>query len=461
MNPTAHSLPTRVRLGLRQELGPLLRLALPVVAAEIGWMSMGLVDTLLVGRLGAVALGAVSIGSSLFAAVAIFGMGMLFGLDYLVAHAWGGGRIEEAHRSFLHGVYLAFGLGILLMAAIAWALPQIGHLGIDPAVSRQAGRYVRALNWGLLPLLLFVALRRYLQAIGQVMPVMLALVSANVINLVVAWTLIFGRFGFRGMGSEGAGWATSLARFYLLLFLVVSLARHDRGQEKRLRDASRQVDRGEMRRLLLLGLPAAIQITLEVGVFAVASMLVGRLGAVPLGAHQVALVIASLTFMVPLGVSSAGAVRVGQALGAGDAPAARRAGWTALLLGVGFMSVAALVLATLSRPIVSLFTADAAVIATGGTLLLVAAVFQLFDGMQVVSSGILRGTGDTRMPMLANLLGHWLVGLPIGWYLGFRLAMGVVGIWAGLCVGLMAVGVGLLAAWIRRARRLPALVGAA
>jgi len=198
-----------------------------------------------------------------------------------------------------------------------------------------------------------------------------------------------------------------------------------------------------------LGCPAAMQITLEVGVFAAATALAGRLTPVALAAHQIAMQVASLTFMVPLGMASAGAVRVGQALGRHDPEAAEHSGWMALMLGAGFMGLAGLGLVSMPQFIMRIFTVDAAVISLGASLLLLAAVFQLFDGVQVVTTGILRGTGDTRTPMVCNLIGHWLIGLPIGYVFCFLMAWGVFGLWIGLSLGLILVGVVLLGVWSR------------
>ena len=207
-----------------------------------------------------------------------------------------------------------------------------------------------------------------------------------------------------------------------------------------------------MKHLLRLGLPAALQITLEMGVFATATALAGLLDAASLAGHQIALTAASVTFMVPLGVSSAGAVRVGHAVGRADRPGAAAAGWTALLIGVTFMSVAGLAFLVLPEAIVRAFSSDATVIRTGATLLVVAAFFQLFDGVQVVATGILRGLGDTRSPMLWNLVGHWMLGLPVGYGLCFVAGRGITGLWIGLCVGLISVGAVLLLIWARRVR---------
>ncbi len=440
---------------IRGELRPTFVLAWPVVTAELGWMTMGLVDTIIVGRVSAEALGAVSVGSHIFFAIAMFGIGMLFGLDYLVSYAHGAGRLDEARRWLGQGLWLAASLAVLLTGVMMLLRANLDRLGIQPEVAVAAGPYLGALLWSFLPLLLFATLRRYLQALGQVRPVMIALVSANLLNLAANWLLVFGNWGFPALGAAGSGWATTASRVYLFLYLLVFTLRFEQraGRGARLPLA---LEPARVLRLARLGLPAALQLLLECGVFAVATVLAAGLAPIALAAHQVALSAASFTFMVPLGVSAAAAVRVGSALGRRKPVAAGLAGWSALLLGTGAMVVSALLFLVVPRPILRIFTTDLEVIAVGVGLLAVAALFQLFDGLQVVATGALRGAGDTRTPMLANLAGHWLLGLPIGAWLCYRAGWGIIGLWSGLCIGLIAVAIVLIAVWSRRAVALAA-----
>lgn len=433
----------------RAELGPLSRLAWPVVLAELGWMGMALVDTMMLGRVSPEALGGVSIGNGVFFVAAIFGTGVLFGLDFTVAHAFGAGRREEMHLWLLAGVYASFFLAAVLMLVVRIVLPLLPAVGVRPEVAREAIVYGEIVTWSLLPIFLFNALRRYLQAANLVKAVMLALVSANAINAVADWALIFGHLGFPALGVAGAAWATMVSRTYLLLFLLAYLVRRERRESTGLWRVSLRWDAARLRRLLALGLPAALQLTLEVGVFVLATTLVGTLDAVSLAAHHIALSAASVTFMVPLGISSAAAVRVGQAIGGGDARRAQAAGWAAIALGAAAMAIGGLLFVFVPEPIVRIFTNDGTTIAVGVSLLAIAAIFQLFDGVQVVSTGALRGVGDTRTPMLTNLFAHWLLGLPIGYFLAFHAGLGVTGIWVGLCLGLIAVALVLLTVWSR------------
>jgi MATE family multidrug resistance protein len=439
---------------IAEEAGPMLRLAIPIVLAELGWMTMAIVDTMMVGRQAdsAVAIGAVSLGTVLYLVVAIPGTGIMLGLDTLVSHSYGAGDVEDCHRSLVNGVYLSLGLGPVLMGLIWLGEPLLRSLHIEQDIVGQAIPYLRTLNWSTLPLLLFFVFRRYLQGINLVKPVMFSLISANLLNLVGNWALVFGHLGFRAMGTVGSGWSTCASRSYMAFVLLVYCVYYDARYKTGLREASRLPHFPRVWRLLSLGFPAAMQFGIEVAVFAVAATLIGKLGAVPLASHQIALNTASLTYMVPLGISSAAAVRVGQALGRRDAPAASRAGWTALALGSCFMACMALTFWLVPHYIVRIYTPDPVVIRAASQLLFVAAFFQLFDGLQVVATGALRGTGDTRTPMFCHLAFYWLVGLPLGVYLGFRLGWGAPGMWAGLCVALIFIGSTLLYLWHRKER---------
>ncbi len=430
----------------------MLALAVPVVGAELGWMAMGIVDTIMVGPLGAEATGAVGLGSNLFIAVAIFGIGVLLGLDTMVSQEHGAGRDDEARRSLAQGVYLALACSPVLMGLIRILIPFLPGWGLLEAVLVRTIPYLEALTWSTAPLLVFAAFRRYLQAIDVVKPITFALVTANLINGFACWALVYGRFGLPELGVEGSGWATCLARVYMMAAALVSFAIWGRGSRP-FQDWP-GIEPGRLWRLIRLGWPAALQLGLEVGVFATATALAGRLDAVSLAAHQIVLNVSSLTFMVPLGIASAGAVRVGQALGRGDARAASTSGWAALVIGAGFMTVSGLSLLVFSRPIVALFTEDPQVVATSIQLFLLAAAFQLFDGIQVVATGILRGAGDTRSSMICNLVAHWGIGLPIGWILAFGMGRGITGLWVGLSIGLTLAGFANLATWAWRARHL-------
>ncbi len=433
-------------------------LAAPVVVAELGWITMGMVDTLMVGPLGAEAIGAVGLGSALFIAVGIFGMGMLLGLDTLVSQAFGAGRIDECHRWLLHGCVLALLLTVPTTLLLLWMSATLDRWGMNPDVLRLVRPYLAAVAWSALPLLLYFSLRRYLQGVGVVRPIMITLILANLLNVVANWALIYGHLGAPALGVAGSAWATVLARVVMVVSLAVVIVRRERQRRPGLMETPLAIEWTRLRRLIALGAPAAGQLTLEVGVFAAGSALAGRMLPASLAAHQIALNLAGFSFMVPLGLASAGAVRVGHAIGRGDAAGAARAGWTALLFGVSFMSVASLTFIAIPRVLLGAFTTDPSVVELGVTLLAVAAVFQLFDGLQGVATGVLRGLGDTRTPMFWNLGGHWGIGLPLAYLLAFRFGFGVIGLWWGLSAGLIICGIALLAVWWRRIHAVPHLL---
>lgn len=440
-----------MRASFRSELVPMLRLAVPVVMAELGWMAMGVVDTLMVGSLGPEAISAVGVGASMHIAVAIFGMGVLLGLDTLVSQAFGAGDIGDCHRWLFDGLTLAALMTLPIMAVCLLLAFSIPSLGFHAAVAPHLQSYFFIIIWSTPFLLAYAACRRYLQGMHLATPVMFALITANLLNAVMDWALIYGHLGLPRLGVAGAAWATLFSRIYMLAALAAAIWWTDRrsGHESIWR-IPRIVDPARLRRLLTLGLPAASQMLAEVGVFALATALAGTLDPISGASHQIALNLAGIAFMIPLGVGSAGAVRVGHAVGAGDPVRAAAAGWTAILLGVTFMLASGALFVVMPRTLIGWFSLDPAVLTVGTSLLYLAAIFQLFDGIQGVITGTLRGLGDTRTPMLVNLAAHWLLGLPVSYTLCFVIGWGVWGLWVGLSLGLIVTGTILLWVWTRK-----------
>jgi multidrug resistance protein, MATE family len=451
VHPSASNKSSPVRLG--HELRALLRLAIPVVLSELGWMSMSVVDTIMVGHLSPTAIGAVGVGSALYYAPSLFGLGILLGLDTLVAQAYGRGDFDECHHALSQGVYLAIGYTPLAMALI-WTLPHFfPAMGLTAAVRGDATAYLRLLNWGTLPLLFYAAFRRYLQGVGRVRPVTFALVSANLVNWFGNWVLIYGKWGFPTMGVRGSALSTCFARAYMAGVLIWWAWKHERERGHPLFARWQGLRMQRLFDLLRLGLPSASQVVLEVGAFGVTTLMAGRLAPEILAAHQIMLTTASLTYMVPLGVSAAAAIAVGHATGAGQTQRGRRAGWLAIAVGAGFMALAAIAFVAAPKLILAAYTRDARVIGIGVKLLLLAAIFQVFDGIQTVSTGALRGLGRTRAPMLINLLGYWLLGLPLGYILCFHTTMGVYGLWSAMTGALILVAALVLAEWARESAK--------
>jgi MATE family multidrug resistance protein len=446
---------------MRTELRAMLRIAGPVILGEIGWMTMGLVDSAMVGPLGPAALGATGLSANLFIAIAIFGMGLMLGLDMLVSRATGAGDRAEGIRWLGNGLWLALAASPVLLLAAAGIFLTIDHWGLHPDVLVLARPYLRTLLLGLPPLLVYAACRRYLQGIHVVGPIVWALVTANILNAFGNWVLIYGHLGMPALGVIGSAWATNIARVYVAAAMWFAVRRVHRRWGPDTPPVRIAITRARLMELLQLGGPAAAQVTLEVGVFSVASAMAGMLTPVALGSHQVTLNIVSTAFMVPLGLSSAAAVRVGHAAGARDPQRMVHAGWAAFVAVTVIMLTIAAVFALGAAPLVRLFTRDAAVVAVGVQLLWLVAPFQWFDGVQAIATGVLRGLGDTRTPVLANVVAHWILGLPLGYALCFWWGWGNSGLWLGLYTGLTVVGIFLMVVWMRRARALLAQAAAA
>jgi multidrug resistance protein, MATE family len=426
----------------------MLRLAAPLAAAELAWMAMGVVDTIMLGPLGPAAIGAGSLGGMIFYAVAICGTGLLLGMDTLISQSFGAGDLPDCRRSLVNGLWLSLLLLPLTIGGTLACLPLLRWFGTNPHVYEQLVPFLTALAWSIVPLFAYATLRRYLQAVHVVKPVTFAVVSANLINFAGNWILIYGHWGAPAMGIRGSAWSTCLARLYMALVMAGAVAWHGG-----FRKASWRSEPSRIRLLFGLGLPAALQIGFEAAVFAIVTAFAGKLDEVSLAAHSIALNVISVTYMVPLGISSAAAVRVGNAVGRSDARGVASAGWAALLASASFMGCAGVVLFTMPGSIVRIYSHDPGVVRVGVLLLAIAALFELGDGSQVVATGALRGAGDTRTPMLANLLFYWGVGLPVAWLMCFRFGWGAPGLWFGLCVALLLIGATLIGAWLRLVRR--------
>ncbi|GAC1393876.1 MAG: MATE family efflux transporter [Polyangiales bacterium] len=441
---------------LRAEARENLRLAGPIVLTQIGTMLMGLVDTAIVGRLGERELAGVSIGNVLSFAAAVPVIGLLTAIEPLAAQAIGAGDRRTARSALREGVRLALLLSVpfaLVTLGSLWLLPLV-H--VDPAIIPSARVYVLARLPSLLPLFLYIAAKTYQQAVLRPRAAVEAVVIANVINAAVGWALTFGdtglvraglpALGVPALGVAGVGIATSVATAVEVVWLF--------GVRRRVpldaRDAAlpgeaelRGVDRATLAKLVRVGTPLGLQFLAEVGVFTVVTLLMGRIGGRATAAHQIALGLASFSFMGALGVSQATSVRVAHAVGAQTHRGTRRAGVVGIVLGVSMMGASSLAFALAPTLLARLFTPQPEVIAAAVPLIRIAALFQLFDGAQVVSAGALRGTGDTRWPLVANVLIHWFVGLPLGCVLAFSLHRGATGLWYGLTAGLVFIGTGL------------------
>lgn len=441
------------------ELRALMRLAVPLAAANLGQVLLGAVDTAVVGRLGEIELGAAGLGNSVFFVVTVVGMGIMLGLDPLVAQAIGADEPAQARRMLWQGAWLAVVLGAPLALLVAGLGGLLERFGIAHVTAEPTRAYLFARLYGLVPFLVFVACRSYLQAVSITRPVVISVVIANVVNLPLSWALVFGdaglarlglpALGVPALGVAGAAWASTACAALQMLVLVFAVRGMRLPGAERLFLPSRKL----MKKALVLGAPIGLTLVAEFGVFSLVNVLMGNIDARALAGHQVAITLASATFMVPVGIGAAASVRVGHAIGRGDVPGTRLAGVIGLSSGAAFMGVAALCFLLVPRQLAGIITDKPDVIAAAVPLLFVAAVFQLSDGAQAVAAGALRGAGDTRFPLFANLAGHYLIGLPVGVLLAFHFGLGARGLWWGLSAGLTGVALALTTRFMRVSSR--------
>lgn len=432
----------------RRDIQKLLNLAIPVTVVQVGMMLMGVADSMMVGRVSPEALAAVALGNLYFLGLSIFGMGTLMALDPVVSQAVGHGDREGVARAVQRGMLMALVISIPVSMLLIPGEYLLSLIGQPEEVIPIAAGYARACIPGVFPFLAFAVLRQTLQAMTIVRPVVVVVLLANVLNVFLNWVLIFGKLGVTGMGAVGTGWASSIGRVAMLAgVLLIAWPVLKPAFVPFRRDALALAPIG---RMLRIGVPIGLQHQLEMGAFGFAAVVMGWFGAVEMAAHQIAINLASLTFMVPVGIGVAGSVVVGQAVGRGDTDEARRSAAGTTILGMSVMVLSALVFLTVPGFLARLYTDSPAVVGLASLLIPIAGVFQVFDGLQVVSSGVLRGIGDTRAPMVVNLLGFWLIGIPCGVALAFRTSLGPRGVWWGLTIGLVLVSVML--AWRVRNR---------
>jgi len=415
----------------------MLRIAAPIIVAQVGIMMMGVVDTAMVGRVSPAAIAAVALAHIYWSNLFLFCNGLLLVLDPVVSQAFGAKDHTGVARGVQRGVLLAVALSVLMSLGLLpgrWLFTTL-HQPAD--VVPIADSVAHWLVLGVLPSLLFVVVRQTLQAMGTARAIVVSIVVANLLNAGLNWLLIYGHWGFPALGPAGSAISTVISRWVTLAIILAYGWRAIWPALSPWRPESFAV--APMLRMLRVGLPVAFQQWLEITVFAMGGLLIGLFGSVPLAAHEITLNLAAVTFMVPLGVSAAAAAMVGRAIGREDVAAARRDAVAALSVGVGFMALATLAFTIFPATIASWFAADAGTVAFAASLLPIAGIFQIFDGIQCVSAGILRGTGDTRVPMLLHLGGFWGFGVPLCLVLTFPLGMGPKGVWWGFVGALVVV----------------------
>ncbi|MBD2769998.1 MATE family efflux transporter [Hymenobacter sp. BT664] len=420
--------------------------------SQLGHVLVNFVDSVIVGHIGKVPLAAVGVGVSTTSVLLVLGVGLSMGSVPLVAAADGRRNLPELGRLLVASVWTnaLVGLGLAgLGQLVPLLLPLLGQ---PPEVVVLAGPWVRVISLSLFPLMVFQGFRMFAEGLGLTRQAMWLSVLGNVLNGLLCYALVYGRWGAPELGLMGSAWATLLARTLMAGAMAAYVLRAPRLRAERAAVASWWAAGPTIRRIADLGMPIGVQMALEVGAFGLSLLMAGWLGVTPEAAHKVAIDVASMTYMAASGIAAAATIRVGNLRGAGDLPAARRAGFAAYWLTFAFMGIMGLLLISTRHVVPYIYISDPQVVAQAATLLLIAALFQVSDGLQVVGLGALRGLEDVKVPSVVALLAYWVVALPVGYFLGFKLHLGAPGVWTGLLVGLTIVAIVLLLRFRRQTR---------
>jgi len=449
----------------RSESRQLFRLAIPVIISQVGAMTMGIVDSIIVGHFSSLELAGVAAGNSIFWMIVMIGFGLLHGMDPIVAGAHGSGHRADADRCLGSALKMGFIFSLIFTPIIYIISKNLWITGAPPDVIRAAEPFLRTLGWSLWPLMIYGAFARYWQGFEIAFPFTLTVILANLVNWVGNLAFVTGRWGFDAYGAQGAAFATALCRVFTLMAAIGISIYYWRRRTDRpwalLWTLATQSDRAMDRKLFRLGLPASMQILLEVFAFSFTTIMVTRLGAQTLATHHIVLNIASFAFMFPVGLSSAIAVRVAFHNGRGDPASAFNAGRLGIVFAFMFMSFSALVLFIFPRLLLGFFTEDPEIIRIASSIIFLCALFQVFDGVQVAAAGALRGLGDTQTALYTNLIAHYGIGLPIGLSLCFLFGKGLMGLWIGLALGLSFTAIFNTIKWQQKKRGLLLVNGAA
>jgi multidrug resistance protein, MATE family len=448
--------PRSTPLTFRQQLGATTRLAVPLALTQLVQMAMGFVDVVMIGRLGTVSMAAGVLGTSFFFTLMLVCMGVVMAVNPLVAQAVGAREPAAVGRAVRQGLWLGALLALPLMLVLWQARPLLALAGQDPEVARLAAAYLGAILWGVLPNLWYTALRGFAEGIAKPRPILIVTLAAAGLNVFGNWVLMYGNLGMPALGLVGTGIATAIVMWALFGGLLLVTRLHSAFRHYDVFSTIRRPDPKALLELFRLGWPIGVTFGLESGLFLAATLLMGLVGTTALAAHQIALNAAGVTFMIPLGIAMATTVRVGHEAGAADRQGASRAGWAGMTLGALMMVGPALLFWLRPEWVVWIYTgsteggpAGEAVAAQAAALLSIAAVFQLFDGVQVTAGGALRGLRETRSPMVVGLLAYWGLGLSAAYVLGIRAGLGAEGVWWGLTAGLGAAAIGL-SLWFHR-----------
>lgn len=426
---------------IKKEVLSTLSLAYPVMISQLGIIMMGVVDSIMVGRLGPVPLAAASLGNSLVFLILIIGLGSSTVLSPLIAILIGGKRYPEAGVYFRQSLIVNVALAIIMIVIILFGAKFIRYLNQPPEVIEYAIIYMSIVALSALPLMIYQTYKHFIEGLSIMKPAMIIAILANIINIFANWILIFGKLGFPKLGLAGAAWATFASRVFMMIVIMIYVMRNQKFKQFDVTFHFKGINISLIKKIVSLGLPSGFQSFFEVGAFSFAVVMIGWIGANELAAHQIAINLASISFMVVLGISQASSIRVGNAMGEKQIASVRRAGFTGIFLGASMMFCAGVTFIVLNKFLPTLYIDDKAVIEIASRLIIIAALFQLSDGTQAVGIGILRGLTDIKGPTIITFLAYWVISLPIAYLLGFTFGLGVEGIWVGLLIGLTASAV--------------------
>jgi MATE family multidrug resistance protein len=443
------------RARVSREIGATVRLAFPLILAQLAAIGSNFIDTVLAGHVGAHVLGAVAVGANLWSLAIVSGIGMMMSVPPSVSQLDGAGRRHEVGAVFRQALWLALGMGVLLWFAARHAAPLIRVMGVSPGLDIGVGEFLRAISWGAPALTCYFALRGLSEGLSMTRPSMYFSFGGLLLLVPLGYVFMFGKLGLPPQGARGCGIATATVLWLEMLAFGVYVTCHRNYRGLGLFDHFEWPHWRRIGALVHIGLPMAITLLAEAGLFVAAALLISTMGEDMVAGHQVALNVASLFFMIPLGLALAITVRVGNAVGRGDAAGVRYAGFCGIGLTLVTQLVSAGLMLGFPHAIASFYTHDKTVIALATQLLMLAGFFQFSDGIQVASNGALRGLKDTRVPMAITLFAYWLVGMPVGWWLAFHAQLGARGIWMGLIAGLSMAALLLFIRFWRSSRRHP------
>lgn len=419
-------------------------LAYPVMLSQLGQVLVGVADSMMVGRLGAVPLAAASLANSIFFVVLMFGIGVSMAITPLVAMADGSKRSKRISRLFNHGFLLNMGVGLMLFLLIVLASPMLNYLNQPDEVVQLAIPYLAIITMSLIPFMFFQTFKQFVEGLSQTKQAMYITILCNGVNVFLNWVLIFGNLGFPAMGLNGAGIATLISRVLMGLAMAYYVGKSRRYKSFHLSFRLKGLSFPMLSKLIKIGVPTGFQFIFEVGAFSTAAIMMGWIGVNALASHQIAINLASVSYMMASGLSAAAMVKVGNQLGKQDIKTLREAGFTVFAMVAMFMSISAVIFILGKNFLPALYIDDPDVIRLSASLLIVAAFFQLSDGIQVVGLGALRGMSDVKIPTIVTLIAYWVIGLPVGYILAFYAGLDELGIWYGLLLGLTITGVMLL-----------------